>query len=289
MARQKHANVALPLLSLVLALLVSPSLCAPVDPSDTPPADPPVLPPAPAPAPDPATVGPLYGNPCSVEWFQVHGWLMWAGFGVFMPIGIITSRHMQTVTTAWFHIHISCMALAIACICAGCGIAFNKFEAIPETPLDDAAAVHVYFGCATFILACLNFVLGLIRPHKGKGPRVWWYAFHFTFGTCVVAFAWYCIFSGMDIYEENWVNDLTGIPDLHVLKMLFAIQISIMAFVYLLLGRWDYLLGQKEEGAPLDGLRRFTSTWHVSSLAKLPGSGDEHSHVNDSLKHDSAA
>lgn len=93
----------------------------------------------------------------------------------------------------------------MAAIISGGAIAYAKFEAM-ETPSDDAAYMHVQMGNAVFIIACINFGLGLIRPHKGFKIRILWYFLHFTCGTCVVAFAWYTIYTGMNAYEDSWVS-----------------------------------------------------------------------------------
>lgn len=102
--------------------------------------------------------------------------------------------------------------MGTACIVAGCGIAYNKFDAIPDTPADDPAALHIRLGTAVFIMAGLNFLAGFVRPHKGSNVRVFWYAFHFTFGTVAVALSWYVIFTGMNLYEEAWVTLVLASP-----------------------------------------------------------------------------
>ena len=42
-----------------------------------------------------------------------------------------------------------------------------------------------------------------------------------------------------------------------------------MSFIYLLLGRWDYLVSQADDSPMVDGVKRFPSMWHVSSMAHL--------------------
>jgi len=86
----------------------------------------------------------------------------------------------------------------------GARLRFDKFDAIPDTPADDPAALHIRLGTAVFVMACLNFLLGFVRPHKGRATRVLWYASHFMFGTVAVALSWYVIFTGMNLSEESW-------------------------------------------------------------------------------------
>lgn len=56
-------------------------------------------------------VDPNQGNPCSIQWFEAHGWLMWLAFGVFFPIGILVSRYGQFYFRQWFYTHIALQVL----------------------------------------------------------------------------------------------------------------------------------------------------------------------------------
>lgn len=58
-----------------------------------------------------STVDPNQGNPCSIQWFEAHGWLMWLAFGVFFPIGILVSRVGQHYFRQWFYAHIALQVL----------------------------------------------------------------------------------------------------------------------------------------------------------------------------------
>lgn len=59
-----------------------------------------------APGPAAAASDPNQGNPCSIEWFEAHGWLMWLAFGIFFPLGILVSRYGQFYFRQWFYVHI---------------------------------------------------------------------------------------------------------------------------------------------------------------------------------------
>ena len=65
-------------------------------------------------SPTPSTVeDPNQGNPCSIQWFEAHGWLMWLAFGVFFPIGILVSRVGQHYFRQWFYAHIALQVLLL--------------------------------------------------------------------------------------------------------------------------------------------------------------------------------
>lgn len=36
---------------------------------------------------------------------QAHGWLMVVGWGVLIPLGILTARHAKRWDPLWFHVH----------------------------------------------------------------------------------------------------------------------------------------------------------------------------------------
>lgn len=58
------------------------------------------------PAAGPAVSDPNQGNPCSIEWFEAHGWLMWMAFGIFFPLGVLVARYGQFYFRQWFYVHI---------------------------------------------------------------------------------------------------------------------------------------------------------------------------------------
>ena len=50
---------------------------------------------------------------------------------------------------------------------------------------------------------------------------------------------------------------------LQTLQYLFIASIAVLSFIYLLLGRWDYIISQADSKPQVDGLRRFPSTAHL--------------------------
>ncbi|CAI5522225.1 unnamed protein product [Closterium sp. Naga37s-1] len=54
-------------------------------------------------------------------------------------------------------------------------------------------------------------------------------------------------------------------------KIALGVTTSLMLFAFLLLGRWDHLVGQADSASKVDGLTRFPSVAHVSSLLHLGG------------------
>ena len=88
----------------------------------------------------------------------------------------------------------------MACATAGFAIAVNSFDALD--------ALHSQLGIAIFILAGLQPLLALVRPHKGTRSRVVFYAAHWTIGMSAVALGWYNIFTGIGLYGESAGTDV---------------------------------------------------------------------------------
>ena len=91
-------------------------------------------------------------------------------------------------------------SLAVACATAGFAIAVNSFDAMD--------ALHSQVGIAIFILAALQPLLALVRPHKGTRSRVVFYAAHWTIGMAAVALGWYNIFTGLGLHGEEEGTDV---------------------------------------------------------------------------------
>lgn len=49
---------------------------------------------------------PNEGNPCTIGWFKLHGWLMWGAFAVCFPFGVFVARFGQNYLSQWLNAHI---------------------------------------------------------------------------------------------------------------------------------------------------------------------------------------
>ena len=55
---------------------------------------------------------------------------------------------------------------------------------------------------------------------------------------------------------------------LQTLQSVFLASVAVFVFVYLVLGRWNYLMSQTDEEPMLDGIYRFPSSAHLPNLAR---------------------
>lgn len=176
-----------------------------------------------------------------MDGFQVlvlHAWLMWVGMGLCMPLGLILIRFLRTVrqkgdTTLGAHIfrgHMLLQGLGLMSAIAGGALVLARFGT------SGLAHPHGRLGVALLIAPFLTALLGIFRPNLGASwRRGLWFAAHWTLGTSTVVLAFIEIFIGMHIYE------LITSKSLFRLNVGFAVQIAVMAFVYLAQDRWAYM------------------------------------------------
>eukprot|EP00850_Spirogloea_muscicola_P017465 SM000150S01724 [mRNA] locus=s150:216328:217951:+ [translate_table: standard] len=163
------------------------------------------------------------GQPASRTWYQIHGWGMWAAFGVLLPLGIIISGIGQDFLPGWFHLHWMIQTVGVLVAIGAYVIAVVKFKAFDNN--------HAYIGTAVFAAAVVNLVAGAIaRPKRGSIVRTMWYPVHFFIGTSAVLLGWYNITLGFRIYQEQYGR-------MHGLWIALLSQLAGTGMAYLLLSR----------------------------------------------------
>eukprot|EP01097_Dermamoeba_algensis_P001528 TRINITY_DN1576_c0_g1_i1.p1 TRINITY_DN1576_c0_g1~~TRINITY_DN1576_c0_g1_i1.p1 ORF type:complete len:469 (+),score=121.17 TRINITY_DN1576_c0_g1_i1:359-1765(+) len=134
---------------------------------------------------------------------KAHGWLMWIGWGVLVPLAAAIARFMKkTIGVWWFRLHIILMLLALAVIIAGFGIIVNESREHFETS-------HARLGLATFILAMIQPIVGFIAdrmfdPNRDKTP-FFPDILHWIFGWSALVMALVNIWLGIDLYDSPQV------------------------------------------------------------------------------------
>lgn len=80
---------------------------------------------------------------------------------------------------------------------------------------------------------------------------------------------------------------------MQALKNWFAVSIVLLAFAYILLGRWDYMLAQADPEPVIDGVRRFPSMYRLPKDVKVdskasPEQGPAKAAINSGTKDEEA-
>jgi len=161
-------------------------------------------------------------DPRRVSHYKAHGWMAVIAWGVLVPLAISNalSRHLIPVQGLWFQMHQGLNMLAIAMTIILFAIIVNELQKnTPEPnhfqPIDGAGALgkHKTIGLVVFILAILQGIGGLIRPHVPEGDepkssvRVFWEFAHKGSGVAILAMAWFQCDTGLRTYAANFGTD----------------------------------------------------------------------------------
>ncbi|XP_071846071.1 uncharacterized protein [Apostichopus japonicus] len=123
---------------------------------------------------------------------RVHGSLMVLAWLCLVSLGITTARFFKALPAklcgkpTWFAIHRSCMTLALVV----CEIAFiiiiiavGGFSTISSGSQNGVRTSHAIFGIIVTILAFVNVVMAIFRPHPGEPRRNLYNWAHWAVGT----------------------------------------------------------------------------------------------------------
>mmetsp|Transcript_64686 Transcript_64686/g.173243 ORF Transcript_64686/g.173243 Transcript_64686/m.173243 type:complete len:393 (-) Transcript_64686:233-1411(-) len=149
--------------------------------------------------------------------WQAHGFMMAVAWGIIVPIAIGSSILRSLLpNTMWFSFHFGLNSLAVLTVIASFGLAVygisdqNKKHFTEDT--------HRLVGLIVFLLAVLQLLSGLCRPHLRKPttngeehpirlrkmkPRQLWEYKHRIVGVSTLALAWWNCYSGIGLYAER--------------------------------------------------------------------------------------
>ncbi|PKA48745.1 Transcription factor bHLH133 [Apostasia shenzhenica] len=121
---------------------------------------------------------------------------------------------------------------------------------------------HQRMGLALYALIWVLPVIGFFRPQRGEKLRSIWYTGHWLLRTGTAIIGTMNIFVGLCAYEKKTTKNIRS------WTLLFAAQVVIMGFIYLLQDRWDYI---KKQGVIL-GEEQITPSDQIMTSA---GSGNQ--------------
>ncbi|WOK93538.1 cytochrome b561 domain-containing protein [Canna indica] len=105
---------------------------------------------------------------------------------------------------------------------------------------------HQRIGLALYALIWIQPLTAFSRPPRGNEMRSIWYFVHWFFGIgiCVLGIA--NIYVGLHVYHQRSSRSVS------LWSVLFTVEISIIAFIFLFQDRWDYMVkeGVDEQVTP---------------------------------------
>ncbi|KAD4586055.1 hypothetical protein E3N88_23656 [Mikania micrantha] len=178
-------------------------------------------------------------NPRLIFEIKLHGILLWASMGFFMPLGVIIIRMFNKEECsprklkAVIYIHAILQILAVLLAFAGAILSVMSFE-------NSFNNNHQRIGLALYAAILLQTLVGFRRPKRGTKGRTIWYIFHWIFGTTTSLTGIVNTYTGLKAYHKRTSSNV------RVWSILFTVEVSFLAFFYLFQEKWDYMQKQGE-------------------------------------------
>ncbi|KAL8232018.1 hypothetical protein R6Q57_001796 [Mikania cordata] len=178
-------------------------------------------------------------NPRLIFEIKLHGILLWASMGLFMPLGVIIIRMFNKEECsprklkAVIYIHAILQILAVLLACAGAILSIMSFE-------NSFNNNHQRIGLALYAAILLQMLAGFRRPKRGTKGRTIWYIFHWIFGTTTSLTGIVNTYTGLKAYHKRTSSNV------RIWSILFTVEVSFLAFFYLFQEKWDYMQKQGE-------------------------------------------
>lgn len=191
----------------------------------------------------------------------VHGFMMFLAWGIFLPGGILAARYLKHVKgDGWyqFHVYLQYSGLAI--------VLLALLFAVAELRGFFISSLHVKFGIAAILCACVQPVNAYLRPKKpangeeASPKRHLWEYFHVIVGRGAIVVGIAALFTGMKHLGERY-----GGETVHGLSLALTVWFSIGALIVIyleyrerqrrrdrFLGKGNWVLGNDEEDDSVD-------------------------------------
>lgn len=178
-------------------------------------------------------------SPQMISSITLHGLLLWASMGVFMPLGILTIRLSNKSSSGEgrkrvkiiFYLHAIFQSLSVLLATIGAVMSLRSFE-------NSFNNNHQRLGLVLYAAVWLQPLTGFFRPPRGSKRRSTWYLIHWILGTMISLVGIYNIFTGLNAYHEKTSRGVW------LWTIIFSAQVFVIGFCYLLQDKWEYLKKQ---------------------------------------------
>ncbi|XP_031391717.1 cytochrome b561 domain-containing protein At4g18260 isoform X2 [Punica granatum] len=156
--------------------------------------------------------------------------------GFLMPMGILAAKmsgreENRLRGRGLFYVHVILQVVAVLVATAGAILSIKTFE-------NSFNNYHQRIGLALYVAIWIQAIIGLSRPHRGTKKRTTWYFAHWILGTTISLLGIINIYSGIMAYHDK-TSKRTWLW-----TVLFTAQVVLIAFLYLIIDKWDYLWKQ---------------------------------------------
>ncbi|XP_020267035.1 cytochrome b561, DM13 and DOMON domain-containing protein At5g54830 [Asparagus officinalis] len=158
----------------------------------------------------------------------VHGFMMFVAWGILLPGGIMAARYLKHVKgDGWYQIHVYLQYSGISIVLLGVLFAAAELRGFFVT------SVHVKFGLAAIILACVQPVNAYLRPKKpvngevASTRRILWEYFHVITGRSAIIVGIVALFTGMKHLGHRYGSEnVDGLTWALILWVLFGLLLA---------------------------------------------------------------
>ncbi|GJU33184.1 cytochrome b561 and DOMON domain-containing protein-like protein [Tanacetum coccineum] len=205
-------------------------------------------------------------SPRVIYEIKIHGILLWASMGFFMPLGVLIIRMFnkeecsvrKLKVVIYIHAILQTEARVRSSLHAKMTGGPVEATSLPsgrgkELLLAFAGAIlsiisfensfnntHQRIGLALYGAILVQTLIGFGRPKRGTKGRTFWYVFHWIFGTTTSLVGILNTYTGLKAYHKR--TSMSA----RVWSIIFTIQVSLMAFFYLFQEKWGYMQKQGE-------------------------------------------
>lgn len=199
---------------------------------------------------------PLQLTPKAAFQLKLHALFHWSSFGFLMPLGILLVRMSSKSNSGrcvrvLFYCHVISQIAAVLLATGGAALSLMNFE-------NSFSNTHQRVGLALYVSMWLQPIIGFFRPERGVKVRSLWFFIHWLLGIAVCATGIANVYSGLRTYHERTTKSVS------LWTVLLTVEVSFLAFFYLLIDRWSYMIKQGhlpvEQLRPNDNHRTYPTT-----------------------------
>ena len=146
----------------------------------------------------------------------LHASAMITGYGVFLVVGIYTSRYLKIIfDSAWYKIHTSIVYGMVVIVAVGLASILLKVRTINT-------GVHELIGFLIICLTVFQIILGACRPYKKHKARNSSLFIHLFIGCFLLILVIINIFLGLSKIQQKIPNHIFVIQGIYVIWIVFG-------------------------------------------------------------------
>ena len=146
----------------------------------------------------------------------LHASAMITGYGIFMVVGMYTSRYIRPLFEAsWYRIHTKIMFSMVFIVAVGLGSIVLKKRTV-------TTGIHEIIGFIIITLTILQIIIASCRPHKKHEKRNRMTFIHLFIGIALFVLVVINIFLGLTKIQTNIASHIFVIQGLYVIWIVFG-------------------------------------------------------------------